>query len=55
MKLFGGYEYIQLTNPSTPLAPGASLEGGYTVGVANNTAFAIDKVLQVFWKVRSQI
>lgn len=49
VKLFGGYEHIQFANPSTPLTPGASLEGGYTMGVVNNTAFATDKVLQVFW------
>ncbi len=47
--LFGGYEHIQFANPSSPLTPGAALEGGYTIGVVNNTAFATDKVLQVFW------
>jgi predicted porin len=47
--LFGGYEHIQFANPSSPLTPGAALEGGYTIGVVNNTAFATDKVLQIFW------
>jgi len=49
VRLFGGYEHMQFANPSTPLAPGNFLEGGYTMGVVNNTAFATDKVLQVFW------
>ena len=31
------------------MAPGAFLEGGYTIGVVNNAAYATDKVLQVFW------
>ena len=39
----------QFANPSTPLAPGNFLEGGYTIGVVNNTNFATDKILQVFW------
>jgi predicted porin len=31
------------------LAPGNFLEGGYSIGVVNNTNFATDKILQVFW------
>ena len=49
VKLFGGYEHIQFANPGTPLVPGNFLEGGYAIGVVNNTAFATDKTLQVFW------
>jgi hypothetical protein len=48
VRLFGGYEHMQFANPSTPLAPGNFLEGGYTIGVVNNTNFATDKVLQCF-------
>jgi predicted porin len=40
---------MQFADPNTPLAPGNFLEGGYTIGVVNNTNFATDKILQVFW------
>jgi predicted porin len=49
VKLFAGYEHMQFADPGTPLAPGNFLEGGYTIGVVNNTNFATDKILQVFW------
>jgi predicted porin len=54
VKLFAGYEWIQYANPNNPLAAGAFIEGGYTVGVPNNTNFGgvaggSDKVLQTFW------
>jgi predicted porin len=49
VKLYGGYEWIQYANPNNPLAPGAFIEGGYTVFAPNNTNFTTDKVLQIFW------
>jgi predicted porin len=49
VKLFAGYEHMNFANPNNPLAPGAFIEGGYTVGVANNTNFTTDRILQVFW------
>jgi predicted porin len=49
VKLYGGYEHINLANPSNPLAPGAFIEGGYTVFAPNNTNFTTDRILQVFW------
>jgi predicted porin len=49
VKLFAGYEHIDFANPNNPLTPGAFIEGGYTVGVPNNTNFTTDKILQVFW------
>jgi predicted porin len=49
IKLYGGYEWIRYGNPNNPLAPGAFIEGGYTVFAPNNTNFTTDKVLQVFW------
>jgi predicted porin len=49
VKLFAGYERIDFANPNNPLAPGAFIEGGYTVGVPNNTNFTTDRILQVFW------
>jgi predicted porin len=49
VKLFAGYENIHYANPNNPLAPGAFIEGGYTVFAPNNTNFTTDKVLQTFW------
>jgi len=49
VKLFGGYEYIRYSNPNNPLAPGAFIEGGYTVFAPNNTNFTTDKILQTAW------
>jgi len=49
VKLFAGYEHIQYANPETPLSPGFSDIGGYTLAYVNNTAFPNDKVLQVYW------
>jgi predicted porin len=48
-KLYGGYEFIQYANPNNPLTPGAFVEGGYNLGVVNNTNFTTDKDLQIFW------
>ena len=49
VKLFAGYERIDYANPNNPLVAGAFIEGGYTVGVPNNTNFTTDKILQTFW------
>jgi predicted porin len=49
VKLYGGYEHMQFANPNNPLAPGSFITGGYSLGAVNNTNFATDKVLQVFW------
>jgi predicted porin len=49
VKLYGGYERIDFANPNNPLAPGAFIEGGYTVFAPNNANFTTDKILQVFW------
>jgi predicted porin len=49
LKLYGGYERIDYSNPSNPLLPGAFIEGGYTIGAPNNANFTTDKILNVFW------
>jgi predicted porin len=49
IKLFAGYERIDFANPNNPLAPGAFIEGGYTVFAPNNTNFTTDKILQTVW------
>ena len=38
VKLYGGYEHINYANPSNPLAPGAFIEGGYTLSVLPTTS-----------------
>jgi hypothetical protein len=37
VELYGGFEHINFANPNNPLAPGAFIEGGYTVFTPNNT------------------
>jgi predicted porin len=49
VKLFAGYERIQYANPNNPLAPGAFIEGGYTVFAPTNNNFTTDKILQTAW------
>jgi predicted porin len=49
VKLYGGYEHMQFANPNNPLAVGSFITGGYSLGAVNNTNFATDKILQVFW------
>ena len=48
-KIFAGYEHIQYANPSTPLAAGYVDIGGYVLAAVSNTAYPVDKVLEVFW------
>lgn len=48
-KIYAGYEHIQFSNPSTPLAAGFDDIGGYKLAFVNNTAFPNDKILQVYW------
>jgi predicted porin len=49
LKFFAGYEHMDFANPNNPLAAGSFITGGYTLGTVNNTNFATDKILQVFW------
>jgi predicted porin len=48
-KLFGGYEHIDLANPSNPLANGAVLDGGFILFNPANGNFPNDKILQTAW------
>ena len=48
-KIYAGYEHIQFSNPSTPLAAGFDDIGGYKLAFVNNTAFPNNKTLQVYW------
>jgi predicted porin len=48
LKFYAGYEYIQYSNPKTPLAPGFTV-AAYTMAYVNNTGYPHDRTLQVFW------
>jgi predicted porin len=48
-KIFGGYEHVSFANPSRPLADGAVDIGGYRLGPVNNSAFASNRILQIYW------
>jgi predicted porin len=48
-KFYGGYEYIDFSNPNNPLNPGAFVTGGFIAGAVNNTNFTNDKILQTAW------
>ncbi|HEY1726636.1 MAG TPA: porin [Steroidobacteraceae bacterium] len=47
--LFGSFERIRYSNPTTPLKAGFTDIGGYNLAFVNNTAFPNDKILNVFW------
>jgi predicted porin len=49
VKLYAGYEHIQYANPATGVAAGATGLGGYTLAFVNNTAYANEKTLDVYW------
>ncbi len=48
-KASGGYEHIDFSNPSLPVAAGFSGLGGYWISITNNVAFPHDKTLQIWW------
>jgi predicted porin len=47
-KFFASYENIKFQNPETPLPVGFNV-AAYTIAFANNTAYAHEKILQVYW------
>lgn len=46
---YAGWERIQFANPSSPLAVDSKDIGGYVLSVVNNSAYNINKVLNVYW------
>jgi len=48
-KASGGYEHIDYSNPSLPVAPSFSGLGGYFIAFTNNAAFPHDKILKITW------
>jgi predicted porin len=49
VKLFAGYEHIELANPARPIAKGADTIGGYELSTVNNTAYTHHKIQQFVW------
>ena len=48
-KVSGGYEHINYSNPSLPVAAGFAGLGGYWISFTNNAAFPHDKRLNITW------
>jgi predicted porin len=48
-KIFGGYEHIQLFNPSNPLGVGASAQGGYLLSGVEDNNLDRPRILQIAW------
>lgn len=48
-KFYAGYEYIRFANPSDPLSTGSADIGGYTLYNPSNTAYNMNKHLQIMW------
>ncbi len=44
-----GFEHINYANPSHPVPVGTIIIGGYILAAVNNTAYTINKVLDVVW------
>jgi predicted porin len=49
IKFYAGWERIKYNNPSHPDPVGTIDIGGYILGVVNNTAYGIQKILQISW------
>jgi predicted porin len=49
VKLYAGYEHIELANPARPINKGADTIGGYELSTVSNTAYANHKIQQFFW------
>jgi predicted porin len=48
-KFFAGFEYIEYTNPHTPLSAGFNTIGDYVLAFVTNNAFNTAKVVRVYW------
>jgi predicted porin len=49
IKLYAGWERIKFNNPEHPDPVGTQSAGGYVLGIVSNTAFNIQKILQISW------
>ena len=48
-KFYGGYEYIQQTNPTNPLGVGALDQGGYLMSGVEDNNLDSTKIVQIWW------
>jgi predicted porin len=48
-KVSGGFEHINYSNPSLPVAAGFAGLGGYWISIVNNAGFPHDKELEISW------
>jgi predicted porin len=49
LKLFAGWERIKFNNPEHTIPAGTIDIGGYDLSIVNNSAFNIQKILQIWW------
>jgi len=49
VKFYAGWERIKMNNPAHTDPAGTEDIGGYILGIVNNTAFNIQKILQISW------
>ncbi|HMI74113.1 MAG TPA: porin, partial [Steroidobacteraceae bacterium] len=49
IKFFAGWERIKFNNPEHSLPAGTQDIGGYILSITNNTAFNVQKILQISW------
>jgi predicted porin len=49
LKLYAGWERIKFNNPDHAIPAGTQDIGGYILSIVNNTAFNIQKILQISW------
>jgi predicted porin len=47
--VFGGYQHVEMTNPTDPVAAGSTTLNGYILATVNNANFNTSKVLQTAW------
>jgi predicted porin len=49
LKLYAGYQHMTFANPKDPLPNGTVTIGGYVLSNVNDTAYAVQKILQYAW------
>jgi predicted porin len=47
--VFGGYQRVEMENPTDPVKAGSTTINGYVMGAVNNTNFDTAKILQTAW------
>ena len=49
LTLFGGYQHVDLSNPTDPLSLGDTTLNGYVIGAVSNTVYTTDRINQTAW------